>query len=114
VKGPQLFTAVTDASLDGWNSTSHGYLTGLPGDADVLITNSSGEPIYVRYNMGLGQVWVTTMTLEWSGADPDVLKNKLALAGNVGQPVVPAPIPAAALLGMLGMGTTGLRLRRFI
>jgi hypothetical protein len=109
-EGDPLFTDVTDASLDGWFYTSHGYLTGLPGNADVLTTNSTGEPIYARYGMGLGQVWVTTMTLEWGQADPDVLRNELALAGDF----APVPIPAAALLAVLGMGTAGLRLRRFV
>ena len=110
VAADPLFTNVTDESLDGWNHTSHGYLTGLPANADVLITNSSNFPIYARYTVGLGQVWITTMPLESSGADPHVLINELTLANKF----VPVPVPAAVLLGMLGLGVAGMKLRKFI
>ena len=103
-------TKVTDASLDDWNNTSHGYLTGLPANADVLITNGSDLPVYARYTVGLGQVWITTMALEWSGADPDVLINEIALANQF----VPVPVPAGILLGMLGLGVAGMKLRKFV
>ncbi len=103
-----LFANVTDASLDNWGSTSHGYLTNLPAGADVLITDSANRSIYARYDIGLGQVWITTMTLEWKYADHDVLINEIDLAGQF----VPVPVPGAVLLGMLGLSFAGVRLRK--
>jgi len=105
-----LFDNVDDNSLDNWNNTSHGYLTNLPGNANVLITNDSDQPIYARYTVGLGQVWITTMPLELNSADPDVLINEINLANQF----VPVPVPAAILLGMLGLGVAGLKLRKFV
>ncbi len=99
-----LFDNVTDASLDNWLYTSQGYLTDLPIDADVLITNSIGEPIYARYTVGSGQVWITTMPLEYIGADPDVLVNELGLADQY----IIIPAPGAVLLAGIGAGLAGL------
>ena len=103
-----LFDSVI--SLDGWKYTSHGYLTGLPDNADVLIRNSFDEPIYARYTIGLGQVWITTMPLEYMGADPYVLQNEIYLANQF----VPVPVPAGVLLGMLRLGVAGMKLRKFV
>ena len=103
-------TKVTDDSLDGWFYTSNGYLTDLPANSDVLIKNGLYEPIYARYTVGLGQVWITTMALEWGGGnEPGVLINEIALANQF----VPVPVPAAVLLGMLGLGVAGMKLRKF-
>jgi len=99
-----------DKKLDDWNNTSHGYLTGLPADAYILIENGSNLPIYARYTVGLGQVWITTMALELNSADPDVLINEITLANQF----VPVPVPAGVLLGMLGLGVAGLKLRKFV
>ncbi len=101
--GDPLFNNVTDASIDNWGSTAHGYLTHLPGNADILITDDLGNPIYARYHYGQGQVWITTMTLEWGNADHDLLFNEINLAANCCTPV---PEPSTMLL--LGVGFVGL------
>ncbi len=60
-----LLDGITFQYLQDWYFTSHGYLIDLPNNAQPLILNKLYEPIYVRYAIGEGEVWVTTMPMEW-------------------------------------------------
>lgn len=74
--------------FDGWVSSTHGYLTNLPPNADVVIEIESGanagQPTYIDYPFGSGKVLATMQTVEWGyGAYgmphpwPELLRNEL-------------------------------------
>jgi Secretion system C-terminal sorting domain len=52
------------------NAANHGYVTGFPVGADIIVETSVGDPTYIDYNYGGGKVVATTMTLEflWNNA----------------------------------------------
>jgi PKD repeat protein len=57
---------ITDAELDGWNSSTHGYLIDLPpGSHPIIAQEPTGEPATAEFGMGLGCVVPTLQTLEW-------------------------------------------------
>jgi Secretion system C-terminal sorting domain len=47
------------------SSTNHGYVTNFPLDAAVIVVTGSGNPTYIEYGYGAGNVVVTTMTMEY-------------------------------------------------
>lgn len=78
---------VSPGQLDGWNYSSHGYLTDLPASATVVAGvagSPTDRPTYVDYGYGDGRVLATTQTLEWpwySGAGTRaILRNELRSA----------------------------------
>lgn len=85
------YDGVSDGALDGWNYSSHGYLTDLPSGASTLVTGSSGNPTHVEYSVGDGTVIATMQTLEWpfvsSYGTQDVLYNELEYAADLQGPV---------------------------
>ncbi len=94
-----LFRNVTNDSIDGWGTSAHGYFDVIPQTAQVLITNENNDPVYVRYPVGNGQVWATTMTLEWGAADQDIIYNEFSLAKDAtNAEVVPEPNPWALMI----------------
>lgn len=59
---------ISDGALDGWNSSTHGYLTNLPSSATTLIGvagDVGDKPTYAEYGFGDGRVLASTQTLEW-------------------------------------------------
>jgi len=59
---------VTDEGLDGWGHSAQGYFTALPVNAGIVIgvtDNESGQPTYIQYDHGNGQVLATMQILEW-------------------------------------------------
>lgn len=74
-------------ALDGWNHSTHGYLTNVPDDATVVYGvagNPSDQPAYVEYGHGSGRVLATTQTMEWpfysGNGTRKLLQNELAYA----------------------------------
>lgn len=106
IDGP--YGTVTDASLQSWNYSTHGYFTGLPAGADVVVTESVAgvdQPIYVDYKLGSGEVRATMMTLEWNqgGAAADryiFRQNEYAYASQGANPTVPDAGSTIVLLGL--------------
>jgi hypothetical protein len=100
-----LLQGVSEASLQNWNESAHGYFSDLPAGAETVIGWGSGsDPVYLRYQLGAGQVWVTSMPLEWSEANPAVLQNESGMVAVA----VPEPCAAALVVGGL-LALAGLR-----
>ena len=58
---------ITDAEVDGWNSSTHGYLIDLPGSANNIIAHEpTGQPATAEFRLGSGCVLATEQTLEWA------------------------------------------------
>lgn len=94
--GHPVLDGIGGGELDGWNYSTHGYLTNVPADATVvygLSGNPSSNPTYVEYDHGDGRVLATTQTIEWPWAQSyygtkALLRNELeyALTGNYEEP----------------------------
>jgi hypothetical protein len=115
ITGP--YGTVTDASLQGWNWSTHGYFTGLPAGAQTIISVMAGDvaqPAYVDYKLGLGEVRATMMTLEWNqgqaAGDRYIFReNEYAYATQGANPGVPDAGSSMLLLSFSLMGLAGLR-----
>jgi hypothetical protein len=62
--GGQISDGSCLQDLDCWQYASHGYLTNLPADATIILTESSG-PVLIEYHYGDGMVIVSTTSIEW-------------------------------------------------
>lgn len=97
---------VTDAQLDDWFYSTHGYFTGLlPGTNKVIgiTVDPQNQPIYIQYPFGSGYVLATMQTLEWlwpgcSGeskpnaiAGRNVLRNEILHAQQLRTPCITSP-----------------------
>ena len=92
--GHPTVSGLTDGDVSGWNSSTHGYLTNLPTDVLVIIERSdNNEAVLAEYGYGDGTVVATTMTLEWSGADPRLLEQTTTYAAEGAGYVSPPPEP---------------------
>jgi hypothetical protein len=54
-------TRLTSSSFNAWAPTDLGFLTDIPADATILLSNPRGESM-IEYNHGKGRVIVTTLT----------------------------------------------------
>jgi len=66
IDGP--YGTETDDTIDGWDYSAHGYFTGLPELAQVIVgiaDDPTGKPTYVEWPYGEGRVLATMMPLEW-------------------------------------------------
>lgn len=87
-----VYEDVDGADLDGWNLSSHGYLTNVPEDATVVVgvaDDPQEKPSYIEYDHGNGTVLATTQTIEWPwgagenfvpdvSAAKEILRNEIA------------------------------------
>ena len=83
---------VTDADLDNWHWSTHGYFTNLPANVHKIIgiTGAPGapgtQPTYIEYSYGSGTVLATMQTMEWgwitnpTEAKKDLLRNEIEYA----------------------------------
>lgn len=75
---------ITDAELDGWNFSVHGYISVVPAGAqEILEVTASGLPCAMELNFGLGRIFVTNQTVEWTRASYNYLENTI-LYGTTG------------------------------
>ncbi len=106
--GPQFAGSLGNVywNNEGSDNTFDGYkLVGLSYvPASVSMDFWSSQP------WGGSLVQVTSNTTPWFGSDI-AWRQSITAAGSVDAHVV--PVPAAALLGFLGLGAAGLKLRRF-
>jgi hypothetical protein len=80
VTGP--YGVLTDAEIDGWYCSSHGYFTDIPDNAHVIIgeaSNPTGHPTLIEWNYGKGKVIASMHTTEWGYAE----KNKKVMLRNL-------------------------------
>jgi hypothetical protein len=62
--GTAVTSGLTNASLDGGNSSSHGYCDALPGGAvNILSRSAAGESVLFSYPHGAGEVAYSTRLL---------------------------------------------------
>lgn len=87
-----VLEGISSGALDGWNYSTHGYLTNVPSEATVVygVAGSPQErPTFVEYGHGSGRVLATTQTMEWpytsSYGVRQLLENELAYALEGGQ-----------------------------
>jgi hypothetical protein len=102
---------VTEASLQNWNYSTHGWFTNLPVGYTTVIDVNDGYgnymPCYVEYAYGSGVVRATMMTLEWNsgayaGSRHIFRENEYYWAGG---DVIPEPSTVMLLgIGLLGAG----------
>lgn len=76
-------------NLDGWNRSTHGWLTNLPESATVIAGfqgTPTDRPTFAEYGVGDGTVLATTQTVEWpffsSNGTRTLLFNDLAYTGG--------------------------------
>lgn len=91
-----VLEGISPGALDGWNYSTHGYLTNVPDDADIVygVAGDPRErPTFAEYDHGNGRVLATTQTMEWPFYSSyygtrQLLKNELAYAleGGRSQP----------------------------
>jgi hypothetical protein len=51
--------------LDGWNASTHGFFTTLPGGTTIILVDASDRPVMIEYPYGRGVVIATMTTSEW-------------------------------------------------
>jgi hypothetical protein len=93
-----VLEGISPGALDGWNYSTHGYLTNVPGDATVVYGvsgNSTEQPTFVEYGYGSGRVLATTQTMEWPFYSSyygtrQLLRNEIAYALEGSAPSGPA------------------------
>jgi len=71
--------AISDADLDGWGCSSHGYFAAVPGGADEIIELAgSGEPCAMDLFYGAGRIFATVQPVEYNyGASYNYLENTI-------------------------------------
>jgi YVTN family beta-propeller protein len=109
---------VTDAGLDGWSQSTHGYFTSLPSGATKVFGvtgDAAGKPVYVTYDLGSGHVLATEQPIEarWcmnpgQAAARNVLKNEILYAEQLGSGAPPAePAAVKSSTGSISDATGG-------
>jgi hypothetical protein len=57
---------ITDAELDSWGSSFHGYFTAYPvGSTAIMIDDNTKNPVYLEFPYGSGVIFASSQTLEW-------------------------------------------------
>ena len=57
---------ITDAELDSWSSSFHGYFTAYPSDSiKIMIDDNTKNPVYLEVPYGSGVILASSQTLEF-------------------------------------------------
>lgn len=58
---------ITDAELDRWSFSVHGFFSTYPADSRIVITEDyTGYPAYLEIDYGAGVIVASSQTLEWA------------------------------------------------
>jgi thermitase len=58
---------ISDAELDNWGSSVHGYFNAFPaGTHFVIVEGNTGMPGYLEFAYGSGYITASSQTLEWA------------------------------------------------
>jgi hypothetical protein len=58
---------ITDAELDNWEISLHGYFENIPaGSSELVSHDAEQQPAAMKFDMGQGCVLATLQTLEWA------------------------------------------------
>lgn len=110
------FGTIDDSTLDGGNSSNHGWALNLPGGATTFL--SSGLEAFraaaLSYSHGSGFVFYSSIPLDFylggAGNDPPATAMREIYAPNVLAYMERIPAPGA--LALLGLGGIAIRRRR--
>ena len=105
---------ITDAELDNWRWSYHGYFTGFPAGSEIILTEGdtgSANPVLIVAPYGNGTVIASGQPLEaayWWGYS-NLLENVLLFKVRGVPTAVPAitPIGIIALVGLLSVIAVG-------
>jgi hypothetical protein len=119
---PYFGGPIGDATLDGGNSSKHGFATGLPVGSVILLVDDADQVVDFSYLYGSGLVYYSTSPLDFyidGGGDngdsfrniytPEVLKYVTGQGGGGGKVSEPATL---ALLGAGLLGLAAIRRRK--
>jgi len=93
---------ITDAELDGWSYSYHGYFTGYPAGSELILTEGdtgSANPVLIVAPYGSGSVIASGQTLEWGywWGYSNLLENVLQVRGE------PTAVPALTPIGLIAL-----------
>jgi len=133
--GVSFSNPATPGDLPGGNGIVPQFNTsaGLSADSDSPVydngVNAAGEHLEVLFNLQPGQTFADVLTAIDRGFHPELYydyDNKIWTADNLrigihvqgfdnggSEAFIATPVPGALLLGMLGMGVAGMKLRKF-
>jgi len=58
---------ISDAELDSWSTSVHGYFRNYPANSHiVIIEDSTMQPAYIEFEYGNGFIVASSQTLEWA------------------------------------------------
>jgi hypothetical protein len=94
---------ITDAELDGWGASYHGYFTGFPAGSELILTEGDtgfANPVLIVAPYGSGCVIASGQTLEWGywWGRSNLLENVLLYECGA-----PAPVPAITPIGLIAL-----------
>ncbi len=74
---------ISDAALDNWSSSVHGYFSYYPYGAQPLVyyANTNLPPSVIDYPYGAGRILATLQPVEWHGSSTNYCENMLLYAG---------------------------------
>ena len=113
------------SNLPGWGTldpqfdVSSAFTVGANGAPDGV---SPGESVVLRYMLLPGRTFddvIAALNLGFTNPDPTEPRNSLRIGlhvqdlGAQSDSLILTPVPGAFLLGLLGLGVVGLKLRRF-
>jgi|GEM_PF-4036415 len=74
---------ISDAALDNWDNSTHGYFSYYPYGAQPLVycTDTNVPPCAIDYPYGAGRILATLQPVEWRKSSTNYCENMLLYAG---------------------------------
>ncbi|MFA4827887.1 MAG: hypothetical protein WC855_02360 [Thermodesulfovibrionales bacterium] len=87
IKAPDhpILQGMTNSNFYNWGYVSHGYLTNVPANSQILLSvNSDGsQPTLIDYTLGNGHIVASQNTLEWTNAGRNCPNCNLNILDNI-------------------------------